>query len=258
MRSPCKNFYGPGKPCQFLNIQKNNDACGACKRRLEYINYIEGNPFPAGIAYVKIKQERKTMKDPKSKVCSGIYCPKGEKSQPIENFDVNASSKAPFLLCRACKTAEQVCKLYDVDLADIRGGQALKSPARTNAVQEIVEKMRELDVPVVDIAILMGISQAAVYSRLERNKVSKPKDSVKEDFTLTHMPQTCCHGVKDKPKSDNKYAIELDFSNHQDVFNDLVDVAERQLRDPAMQALFVLRYVYEKGLKISEQIQRDD
>jgi len=57
---------------------------------------------------------------------------------------------------------------------------------------------------------------------------------------------------------DNQYCITIDFSKHPDVFNDLIDVAERQLRDPASQALFVLRYVYEKGLKISEQIQRDD
>ena len=49
---------------------------------------------------------------------------------------------------------------------------------------------------------------------------------------------------------DNRYRLTIDFSNHQDVFNDLIDVAERDLRDPDKQVLFILRSIYEKGVEI--------
>ena len=287
-----------------MGSRTTSDLCRSCKPGNEYKKHVEHNaqnPFPDGITYVKIKKERKPMKEiPETRVCAGAYCPYGEESQPIANFNASATSKIPFKLCKICKAAESICKIHEVELADIRGGQGLKVPGKTKAVQEIVETLRELmDVSIANIAELLGITPAAVYSRLDKIKKPKPKDKPEDkptlhvskpitidppNFTLpqeapdsdsqavinkafetanetaTSLTASAMAAISANALIDNpyQYRLTIDFSNHQDVFNDLIDVAERQLRDPASQALFVLRYVYEKGLKISEQIQPDD
>jgi len=286
MRSPCLHYNGPGKPCIYLHIEKNNETCRACKRRLEYVDYIESDRILGRVIKTKgVKPMEETPKlsdkKPIEKItrqkCAGEFCPLSGISQSMRNFDVSATSKIPFKYCKTCKAAEAICKIHEVELADIRGGKAFKVPAKTAAIQEIIETLhaKPLDVSVRPIAKLLGISKSAVYSRLEKNKGSKPKDKPEEPEGKTEEVQdpdivkktheaaeayaaAALAGISAGASIDNGHLLTIDFSNHQDVFNDLVDVAERQLRDPAMQALFVLRYVYEKGLKISEQIQPDD
>ena len=58
-------------------------------------------------------------------------------------------------------------------------------------------------------------------------------------------------------RGENTYKIEIDFSKHPEVLQDLVEMAARDLRDPDKQALFILRSIYEKGIKISENFSND-
>ena len=298
MRSPCLHYHGPGEPCIYLHIEKNNETCRACKRRLEYVDYIENDPFTIKVIKIKTNEVKPMKEIPKTRMCSGLYCPHGEKSQPIENFDVNATSKVPFTLCRICKTAVQICNNHNVLMPNIRQGQAGKDPAKTGAVQDVVERLNELDVSAADISKLLGITPAAVYSRLEKNKTPKEKDppeekdivtekfeaankesdrlsasaidaitDLEEKFEIIYTPyekdeltaicKVCGQRVPFLEPCDNKYRLELDFSKHTEVFDDLVALSGERLRDPDKMVLFILIKFFEKGLKLNETLSAD-
>jgi len=300
MRSPCLHYNGPGKPCIYLHIEKNNETCRACKRRLEYVDYIESDRILGRVIKTKgVKPMEETPKlsdkKPIEKItrqkCAGEFCPLSGISQSMRNFDVSATSKIPFKYCKTCKAAEAICKIHEVELADIRGGKAFKVPAKTAAIQEIIETLhaKPLDVSVRPIAKLLGISKSAVYSRLEKNKASKPKDKPEEkpedpqdkikvamasfahkeiighisdpDDQADLPPGTISVEEFKKrfaaPDGENKYKIEIDFSKHREVFDELIDLADERLRDPDKMIIFILFKIFQEGVKINETISTD-
>ena len=346
MKSPCLHKYGPFFPCEFIDEDKNCDRCVNCPDRIKYFN---STAFPPG--------GFKTMtKEIKGKICASPACRFEGKPQPLMHFDVNATSKQPFRLCRECRAKDSrpdtinhenkiasMCEKAGITVEQLRG----KTTHHVSAVRKTIAiELSALGVSIKKIAEMTGapLSTAKRYLKPEE-KPQDPQDKIKVAMaSLAHkeiighisdpddesdlppeMKADTLRKMFEKPNEpplskeeirgaqdyfregmakyrlddeiniiskvtgadidivkkgheaaeayaasamaaisassliDNpyQYRLTIDFSNHQDVFNDLVDVAERQLRDPAMQALFVLRYVYEKGLKISEAISTD-
>ena len=251
MKSPCLYHDGPGEPCPLLNENKKNDTCDNCARRNEYNKHNDQNPFPDGMTYTKGKDQM-TEKEI-TKTCKGEDCPCGDDPQPIANFDVNKTSKQPFRLCRVCRAQKAEKKASWADK-----GQAVKK-VKANVVKDAMADLaykeivshadpdNDPDLPPGDIKKTpkeFGLGDEALKtSEAASALASSAMDAISADASIIDWAAL---------RDTNIYKIEIDFSNHPEVLQDLVEMAARDLRDPDKQALFILRHIYEKGLKIAE------
>jgi len=84
----------------------------------------------------------------------------------------------------------------------------------------------------------------------------KRKKSNKSPAQKT-APEKRTVDVKMSEKPDDKI-IRLDFSRHDDIYDDLLKMADEQLRTPENQAMFIFKLIYEMGLEqfqVAEQLK---
>ena len=302
MKSPCLHRYGPGIPCEFIDEDKNNDRCVNCPDRIKYFN---STAFPSG--------GFKMTKETDFKICASLACRFAGNPQPLMHFDVNATSKQPFRLCRECRAKESkpdtinhenkiasMCEKAGITVEQLRG----KTTHHVSSVRKTIAiELSALGVSIKKIAEMTGapLSTAKRYLKPEekpkdpegkteeapdtddeadlppeikadalQKKFEKPNEPPlsKEEIRIAQdyfremakyrldeaeacaasaMAAISANALIDNPY---QYRLTIDFSNHQDVFDDLIDVAERDLRDPDKQVLFILRSIYEKGVEI--------
>ena len=182
-----------------------------------------------------------------TKICRGEDCPCGDDPQPIENFDVNKSSKKPNRLCRICR-AKKAEKKVKTDV--------VKDAMAAVAYNEIVSHADPADEaePYIPPESSDFISERFDTANVLANQAWKTAMAY---LALLEGTSPEFSTPRPKPRDENTYKIEIDFSKHPEVLQDLVEMAARDLRDPDKQALFILRSIYEKGIKISENFSND-
>ena len=258
MKSPCLHYHGPGKPCEFLQMGSRtiSDLCRTCKPGNEYKKHVEGNarnPFPDGMTYAKGKHRmEKEITTPQVQI----------KKDPHEDLVL------------------ELCKKLGISLKQLRGKTTREISA---ARMEIIKELSSIDgLTYKTMGELIGVSEKIVgyyFRKIKANVVKYAMADLAYKEVVSHVPERLGYDIiynphaenpddeiklrckltgeivpfaPDPPKDANNYLLEIDFSNHPDVFTDLVEMAARDLRDPDKQALFILRHIYEKGLKVGE------
>ena len=223
------------------------------------------------------------------KICASLACRFEGKPQPLMHFDVNATSKQPFRLCRECRAKDSkpdtinhenkiasMCEKAGITVEQLRG----KTTHHVSAVRKTIAiELSALGVSIKKIAEMTGapLSTAKRYLKPEE-KPQDPQDKIKVAMASFAHKEIIGH-ISDSddqadlppgtisveefkkrfaaPDGENKYKIEIDFSKHREVFDELIDLADERLRDPDKMIIFILFKIFQEGVKINETISTD-
>ena len=279
MKSPCLHRYGLGIPCEFIDEDKKCDRCVNCPDRIKYFNSTAFPPsMPDKPRSYKIMTEEADKKLSKYEDLIASMCKEtGITVEQLRGRTTHKISETRRVIALALKSKDY--GLNNREIGEYLGVNSkiiqylLNKKVKDKPEEKPEDPQDKIKVAMASLAHkeIIGHADLDNYHIIYNPHAENPDDEIKVipkhvcitpgrtisiDSQSIEIPNSGDYKIVDVLDDfpDNQYRITIDFSNHQDVFDDLVVVAERQLRDPAMQALFVLRYVYEKGLKISELI----
>jgi len=211
------------------------------------------------------KQLGESVLSKKEVLAQNVGMPDIEEKTEIDlNLEVSETDKVVY----------RICEKHLVDLETLRtGSHRRRGSLATAAIQEIVETLaNEMNMDTLEIARILNVTPSAVWQRL--NKKTKRKKMKKDTKNLKDTPKGECEhcgvgfgelhlppcvrtaGAALKPADPNNgknYLLEIDFSKHVEIYEDLIKTAEDRLRKPAGQALWTLKKVYEKGLEAEKE-----
>jgi len=232
MNTPLKN---PCLECDhhLAGGDKNCDRCRDCERRVEYVNAIGKCPSSTVSEHVDLEG----MGGPDfAKSKNEILAQEESLSiDPIENH------------------IRDVCKKAGTTIERVRAG--IKGSINTYVNQEVNNVRDEIIVGLASgkfghltqpqIGKYLNISGHLVCQRMKKMDISpRPRDKKAKS-----KPPMQANKIQSKSK--NK-TLTLCFDDHPELYNDIIKLADRELREPENQALYILLKVRERGLKIPE------
>ena len=197
----------------ILGGSKNAPKCTNCKKRLKYVAVIGRHPscpVPDGVnvngygGYDMPEIQEETT------------APETKNIEPTEIDHV----------------VRGICKKHLTDLETLRTGRSnplVNMKKLSYVIQEIVETLAfEQNLKNPEIARILNVTPAAISLRLKKSK--KNTKNLKD--------------TKDTPgpvSSNKNYRLEIDFSEHPEIYDDLVLVAHEEMRTVENQLIYMVK-----------------
>jgi len=244
---------------------KNDGRCKDCEKRIAYINAIGMCPCSSVSEHVELEGGMK-----KTDYGPGKYLAK-ELDDPEKNWVDIEIKDLP-----GPKTKEEmdpieeyiagVCQAAGISVATLRKGIKGQSNIEDNIPfhnvrDEIIHTLFEGKfgpMSQVQIGKLLNIKNSTVSSRMRKMGFGPGRPGQSKYLTKTSKPQTTEMLIKSDiepaPKIMSKMTVTIDFSKHTEVYENLRDLAEENLRSLENQALWIFLTLYQRGVNIEKSV----
>jgi len=205
---------------------KNCDRCRECEKRVEYVNAIGKCPSSTMSEHVDLQGD------------GGVDLKQTIKNDPIEKY------------------IQDMCKANGISVETLRSGlNRFSSPHEKQTINDVRDdiirvlasgKFGYITQPVIGEALSLSPSYVSMRMRrmnislASRERKAKPKTSKTREIVQKKQPEK-----KDK-------TLVLCFDDHPELYNDIIKLADKELREPENQAIYILLKVHERGLNLEK------
>jgi len=203
---------------------KNCDRCRDCEKRVQYINAIGKCPSSTMSEHVDLEGD-------------------GGFDMPAET-QVSANDPVEKFIRQTCRTGNITVEKMRAGIKGCPDKKEEVNAVRDDIIRELASgKFGYFTQP--QIGGFLNVSSHLVCQRMKLMCIS-PRPRNKKSKNKPPAPAQTIQS-----KNINK-TLTLAFDNHPELFDDIIKLAQAELRDPDQQALWILLKVQERGLNLEK------